>query len=167
MSAASRLLAGALVSVLAFVMAPPAHADQADLTDESALAARFAPVMRIVKQAEECGPGEPYEPTDVNALFGDQTVALRGPWQPTDLVKIGPSAEDLVDRFEYHLDFPGNPLDPGCGYEQWARRLTAGSSPTVYAHVAGDPGHRGSSRCSTGCSIRSTNSTICTRATGR
>ena len=77
MSAASRLLAGPLVSVLAFVMAPPAHADQADLTDESALAARFAPVMRIVKQAEECGPGEPYEPTDVNALFGDQTVALR------------------------------------------------------------------------------------------
>jgi hypothetical protein len=143
MSAASRLLAGALVSVLAFVMAPPAHADQADLTDESALAARFAPVMRIVKQAEECGPGEPYEPTDVNALFGDQTVALRGPWQPTDLVKIGPSAEDLIDRFEYHLDFPGNPLDPGCGYEQWARRLTAGSSPTVYAHVAGDPGHSG------------------------
>jgi hypothetical protein len=115
MSAASRLLAGPLVSVLAFVMAPPAHADQADLTDESALAARFAPVMRIVKQAEECGPGEPYEPTDVNALFGDQTVALRGPWQPTDLVKIGPSAEDLIDRFEYHLDFPGIRSTPVAG----------------------------------------------------
>jgi hypothetical protein len=50
-------------------------------------------------------------------------------------VEIAPSAEDLVDRFEYHLDFPGDPLDAGCDYRRWARRLTEGSEPVAYAHV--------------------------------
>ena len=111
---------------------------RADLTDEQALADRFAPVVRLVAQDEECGPGEPYEPIDVDLLFGDNTVALRGPWNATDLVQIGPTTSDLVNRYEYHLDYPGNALDPGCDYERWNRRLTEGSSPTVYAHVAAD-----------------------------
>jgi hypothetical protein len=66
-------------------------------------------------------------------------VALRGPWTSSDLVKVGPVANDLDGRYEYHLDFPGNPLDPGCGYERWARKITAETKPTVYAHVATDP----------------------------
>ena len=32
---------------------------------------------------------------DVDALFGKPTVALRGPWTADDLVKIGPTAQDL------------------------------------------------------------------------
>jgi hypothetical protein len=115
----------------------------ADLADEQALADRFAPVVRLVEQDEECGPGEPYEPIDVDVLFGENTVALRGPWSASDLVKIAPEASDLADRFEYHLDYPGNALDPGCDYELWNRRLTEGGSPTVYAHVVADPGHPG------------------------
>ena len=94
-------------------------------------------------QPEECGPGEPYIPTDVDVLFDEPTVALRGPWNRTDLVKIGPEATDLQNRFEYHLDFPGDPLDAGCDYELWARRLTKTTQPTVYAHVATDPGYPG------------------------
>ena len=101
----------------------------ADLADEQALADRYAPVVRLVVQEEECGPGEPYEPIDVDLLFGDPTVALRGPWNATDLVKIGPTASDLAGRYDYHLDFPGSALDPGCDYELWSRRLTEGSSP--------------------------------------
>jgi hypothetical protein len=115
----------------------------ADLADETALAERYAPVVRLVEQEEECGPGEPWEPTDVDVLFDEPTVALRGPWNAADLVKIGPTAEDLVGRFEYHLDFPGSALSPGCSYEQWARMLTEGSEPAVYAHVATDPAHPG------------------------
>jgi hypothetical protein len=80
---------------------------------------------------------------DVNALFGRETVALRGPWTSSDLVKIGPSAKDLVGRYEYHLDFPGDPLNPGCGYERWARLITEGRQPTLYAHVATDPADPG------------------------
>jgi hypothetical protein len=115
----------------------------ASIADEQKLAARYAPVVRLVAQHDECGPGEPYEPMDVNALFGQETVALRGPWNPTDLVKIGPTAHDLVGRYEYHLDFPGSALDPGCDYERWARLITAGRRPAVYAHVATDPADPG------------------------
>ena len=58
-------------------------------------------------------------------------------------MKIAPAATDLVNRYEYHLDFPGDPLNAGCDYERWARRLTKGTKPTVYAHVATDPGYPG------------------------
>jgi hypothetical protein len=132
------LVAGA--AVVALVAASPAGAD---LGDEQALADRFAPVVRLVAldPDDECGHGEPYIPTDVDLLFGERTVAFRGPWNRTDLVKIGPAATDLVDRYEYHLDFPGDALDAGCGYRRWAKRLTAGSDPVVYAHVVGEDGH--------------------------
>ena len=64
-------------------------------------------MVRLVEQKEECGPGEPYHPLDVNALFGQPTVALRGPWNGSDLVKIGPTARDLTGGlYDYHLDFP-------------------------------------------------------------
>ncbi len=121
-----------LVVLAGLVVVPAARADYAD---EKALAERHAPIVRIVEQTEECGHGEPYVPTDIDALLGNDTVALRGPWNRTDLVKIGPVAADLVGRYEYHLDFPGDPLNAGCDYERWARHVTAGKEPVVYAHV--------------------------------
>jgi hypothetical protein len=128
------------VAVAASILVPAARAD---LGDETALAERFAPEVRLVEQIEECGPGEPYVPTDIDVLLDEPTVAFRGPWNAADLVKIGPAADDLVGRYEYHLDFPGNALDPGCDYERWARRLTDGTEQTVYAHVVGDPAQPG------------------------
>jgi hypothetical protein len=116
----------------------------ADLQDETALAERHAPVVRLVEQIEECGHGEPYEPMNVDLLFDEPTVALRGPWNPVDLIEVGPSAEDLGGGlYEYHLDLPGDALNPGCTYERWARRLSEGHEPAVYAHVATDPGYPG------------------------
>jgi hypothetical protein len=130
-----------VVACLALVATPAAAAD---LADERELAERFAPVVRLVEQEEECKPGEPFDPLDVELLLDEEpTVALRGPWGPTDLVKIGPTGEDLRNRFEYHLDFPGNALDAGCDYERWTRRLAEGSEPTVYAHVATEAGRPG------------------------
>ena len=59
-------------------------------------------------------------------------------------MKIAPVGADLTaGRYEYHLDFPGNALHPGCDYERWARQITEGTKPTVYAHVAADPDHPG------------------------
>jgi hypothetical protein len=119
-------------------------AASASTAQERSLAERYAPVIRLVQQDEECGPGEPYLPLDVDALFGQPTVALRGPWNGTDLVKIGPTAKDLAGGlYEYHLDFPGNALEPGCDYERWARHISAGHKPAVYAHVVSDPDHPG------------------------
>jgi hypothetical protein len=129
--------------VFGVVLALPAVA-AGSLGDEQALAKRYSPVIRLVKQEEECGHGEPYEPMDVDALFHNQTVALRGPWSSNDLVKIGPTAQDLgKGLYQYHLDFPGNALEPGCDYERWARQITEGHDPTVYAHVATDSAHPG------------------------
>jgi hypothetical protein len=135
---------GAVLALLLAVALGWCRPAAAGLADEQALAEKFAPVVRLAEQDEECGPGEPYDPLDVAVLLRRQpTVALRGPWNRTDLVKIGPVSSDLVDRYEYHLDFPGDPLDPGCDYERWARRLAEGSTPAVYAHVATDPAYPG------------------------
>jgi hypothetical protein len=136
----SRVVFAALTVLAAVAVVPPATADRAD---EIALAQQYAPVVRLVAHRGSCGPGKPYQPIDVNALFGEPTVALKGPWGGSDVVKIGPTAKDLAGLYEYHLDFPGNALDPGCGYIRWERRLTADREPTVYAHVATDPAFPG------------------------
>ena len=138
MSARSALLT--LLAVAALVAAP---ASSADIGQQTALADRYAPVVRLVSDTGDCGAGKPYMPIDVNLLFGEPTVALRGPWG-NDLVKIGPSAKDLSHGlYEYHLDFPGNALSPGCAYLRWERRLVEGQKPAVYAHVATDPARPG------------------------
>ena len=127
----------ALVCGGVLVVSPVAAAGNAD---ETALAARYAPVVRLVSYDGGCGPGEPYVPINIDLLLEDPTVALRGPWGSGDLVKIGPTATELSKGlFEYHLDFPGNALDPGCGYLRWQRRLVEGQAPVVYAHVATEP----------------------------
>ena len=131
------------VAAAALVALTGAAGAAAALGDEIELAERHAPVVRLVEQLEECGPGEPYEPMDVDALFDEPTVALRGPWNALDLIEVGPTADDLADLYEYHLDFPGAALDPGCSYERWANRVTEGHAPTVYAHVATDPDRPG------------------------
>ena len=48
-------------------------------------------------QEEECGYGEPYLPMSVDVLFGDPTVALRGPWGADDLIQMAPTAGDLSE----------------------------------------------------------------------
>ena len=141
MPALARRVSPVVLAAVVLCWSPSASADT---RDEVALAERYAPVVRLVEQEEECGLGEPYEPLDVDVLFDEPTVALRGPWGGGDLIEVGPAASDLPGGlYEYHLDFPGNALDPGCDYERWARRLTAESAPAVYAHVATDPAHPG------------------------
>jgi len=136
----TRLAVVMALAGIAFVFAPSASAD---LAQERALAERYAPVVRLVAHTD-CAPGKPYLPINVDLLFGQPTVALRGPWGPGDLVKIGPSAKDLSKGlFDYHLDFPGSALEPGCDYLRWQRRLVGGQTPAVYAHVATEAGRPG------------------------
>ena len=77
-----------LTVLVACVAVPTASA----ANPEQALAERYAPVVRLVEHTD-CPPGKPYLPIDVNLLFDEPTVALRGPWG-NDLVKIAPSAKD-------------------------------------------------------------------------
>ena len=137
-------------------------------TPEEDLAARYAPVVRLVDQPEECGPGEPYLPTDVDVLFGEPTVALRGPWNRTDLVKIGPDGDRPRQPLRVPPRLPRRPaqrrlrlraLGPAPDRRGRSRPSTPTSPPT--------PATPASSRSSTGSSTRSTTSTTRTRATGR
>ncbi len=140
------LAAGGLVAV-ACPLAANAQDDSEDvsLEAERELAQRYAPVMMLVKQDEACGPGEPYQPSDVDALFDSTSVALRGPWTERDLITVGPAAQDLGAGLDgYEIDLPPDPLDPGCDYEKLARTLWPGDSPaTIYSHVATQIGHEG------------------------
>jgi hypothetical protein len=133
----------ALVSVLFFGLSEPAAA--ADSPDDAAartLAQRYAPVVRLQEDSSRCDEGEQFKPTDVEAVLGDQQVAFRGPWRPPDLVKTQPEGSDLRRGYPgYFLDFPGDPLRPGCDYAEWSARINATHAPTVYAHVVSDPAY--------------------------
>ena len=107
-------------------------------------------------------------PLDVNVLFGADTVSLRGPWNRTDLISIAPTATQVgKGLYGYHLDFPGNALTPGCTYEQWARTISAGTKPTVYAHVVTQAGRPGKLALQYWLFYASTTGTTSTKATGR
>ncbi|WP_328530971.1 hypothetical protein OG984_07550 [Nocardioides sp. NBC_00368] len=139
------VLLGTALSALVMVgvVAPAAAAEPDDATDaEAQLAERYAPVMMLVDQPDACGPGEPYVPSDVDAMMGESSVALRGPWTDRDLITVGPTAEQLSAGLEgYALDEPGNPLKPGCDYERWATGVWGSDpQPTIYAHVATESG---------------------------
>jgi len=111
---------------------------------EQALADKFMPIAYLRTQPADCSDiGERYVPISVDITLNNPEVKLRrhkraGETQDPG-VKIGPSAQDLVDTTrEYYLDLPGDSLDPGCGYEKWSRARIAklGLTPSVYAHFA-------------------------------
>ena len=86
-----RLVAGlALGALFAAVCAPSALADA-----EQDLAAKYAPVVRLVEQNEECGPGEPYQPMDVEK----QVLVI---WAATNGFTDDVAIED-IRRFEASL----------------------------------------------------------------
>ena len=126
---------GSLVPVAAVALCWCATAS-ADLADETALAERHAPLVRLVEQLEvrarRALPADRRRPALRRA-----TVSLRGPWNPADLIEVGPAADDLADLFQYHLDFPGTRSTPVRLRALGA--AAAGETPTVYSHVATTP----------------------------
>ena len=121
----------------------------------------------LVEQAEECGPGEPYEPMDVDALFDESTVALRGPWNAFDLVKIGPTATTSPGSTSTTSTSPGTRSTRAALRAVGAAAHARAPSPPSTRTSRPRPARRASSRCSTGSSTPSTTSTTRTRATGR
>jgi hypothetical protein len=119
------------------VAAPAAAAED----PQAQLADKYAPLVVVRAQPEPCGDGEPFLPTPVDTILGNSDVVLRG---PAGEVIAAPTAADLAGKGEgWYLDLPGNPLDPGCTYEQWFDKAGAGQEPTVYARAATDPDHPG------------------------
>jgi hypothetical protein len=106
---------------------------------EQQLARKYAPVVGL-KEHEPCAEtGEPYRPVPVEMVLGQPDIVLLGP--DGAVVKKAPTAADLYGKGDgYWLDFPGDPLDAGCTYEQWFNRIAAGKPTTAYAHIVGEQG---------------------------
>ena len=131
----ARTAASILRIAAAFLIAPSAAA--ASPSVEQRLADRHAPLVALQEQEEPCGKGEAYLPVSVEIVLGNPDVVLRGPGEEHRVVKTAPTAHDLFGKGEgYYLDLPGNPLLPGCTYEEELRRWNEGRPPVVYAHVA-------------------------------
>ena len=92
----------------------------------------------LKKQSRACDTnGEAYEPVAVNLVLGRKDVTLRG---PDGYTLQAPTMRDIYGKdSEYFLDFPGNPLQPGCSYERWFKKISEGEPSTVYAHIATQP----------------------------
>ncbi len=134
-----------VATLLGFLVASPAGAAGADPVDEGTaeamLAERYAPVMMLKEQTDDCdSTGEQFEPAPVEIVLDNPEVLLRqvGPYDPP--IMAGPGASDLFRLGEgVYLDFPGDALRPGCTFERDFRRFSEGYAPTVYAHVARQP----------------------------
>ena len=128
------LLVGLVAMLLGAALPMGAAAAATDPLTE--LATKYAPIVVARDQTEPCGDGEPYRPTPVTTVLGNPEVVLRGP----DGEQVaGPTAADLVGKGEgWYLDYPGNPLDPGCTYDQWFRTASDGGA----AHSLRPTGHR-------------------------
>lgn len=137
----------ALVAVLGPGMAGAAVVPaQSEGDAAQQLAERFAPVIMIKEQAEDCDPdGEPFWPMPVDVLFDNPEIALRQLSRENPVVAWGPAAGDLAGLGRgFFLDFPGDSLQPGCIYEQdFERYVAEGIVPTVYAHVVRQPDEPG------------------------
>jgi hypothetical protein len=126
---------------LAVLVVPPASA-QASLSAQQQLAEKYSPVLSLEPQPRPCGPGEAYRPTSVDIVLASQDVLLRDP--SGNVAKRAPTAGDLWRHAKgYYVDLPGDPLNPGCGYERQFRAWYDGRKPSVYAHLATDRAYPG------------------------
>jgi hypothetical protein len=128
-------LAGGSASVAHAEEPSPAQTPESDL--EQQLAERFAPVMMLKQQDEDCDPnGEPYRPTAVDIVLDNPEIALRQVGGSDPVVTRAPSGADLFGLNQgFYLDFPGSSLSPGCIYESDFRKYSGDRTPVVYAHV--------------------------------
>ncbi len=117
----------------------PRQVPEAEL--EQQLAERFAPVIMLKEQEDDCDPhGEPYRPTAVDIVLDNPEIALRQVGGGDPVVMRAPSAADLAGLNQgFFLDFPGSSLSPGCIFETDFRKYSGDQPPAVYAHVVQQP----------------------------
>ena len=133
------------VGVLLLRPADQAHGEpafQEASTPEEQLAEKYAPIVYLKEQDEDCDPnGEAFEPIAVELLFDNPDIVLKQDALGQLTVAEGPSASDLFrGGDDLYLDFPGNPRRPGCDYEQYFRKHADSLPRVAYAHIVREPG---------------------------
>ena len=122
---------------------------QAAETTRHQLVRAYAPIVMLRAQEEDppCDSSEEqYLPTTVHAVLGNPQVRLIPPRGSSEPIKPAPTVADIAGRGKnYHLDLPGNPLDPRCTYaKDFAAIAGAGEGPAItYAHIRRQPGEAG------------------------
>jgi hypothetical protein len=108
---------------------------------EQQLAERFAPILMLKQQEQECDTdGESYRPSSVDMVLDNPEIALRQLSRGDPVVTWAPDASDLFGLREgFFLDFPGSSLEPQCIYERDFRKYAGDQPATVYAHVVQQP----------------------------
>jgi hypothetical protein len=127
-------------SALASMVSAPLRTG-AEMSPDDELLARYAPVIAVRAQPNDCESGEPYLPMSVEDLFAMPDLVLRGPEGETVDEPLLDDLADLAPGDAWHIDVPGNALDPECSYERIYDDLDA--EPVVYGRVATDPAHPG------------------------
>jgi hypothetical protein len=139
-----RRLATVLASGVAVGLTVAAPAQAAE-SPRHQLVKAYAPITML--RALEHPPcdinEEQYEPTTVNVVLGNPRVSLvREPdgGKPR-VVKRAPTAADIAGLGQrYHLDLPGDPLNPGCAIayaKTFAALKAEGKAPALtYANIA-------------------------------
>lgn len=104
---------------------------------EQALAEKFRPILNMTAQENACDKsGDPYFPTTVDWIMNNPDVLLRSS-KDKSIISTGFTAQDLaVAGTDTYLDFPGNPREPKCTFEQYflAAKEQYDLKPTTYAH---------------------------------
>ncbi len=129
---------------VAVVGAGAAAAPAAAAGPQHQLVRTYAPITMLRTSDDlPCDPNaEQYEPTTVNTVLGNPRVTLVPPaGSGTDRIEA-PTAADIAGLGDgYHLDLPGDPLEPGCTYARdFAALVASGEAPPLtYAHIRRRP----------------------------
>src|SRR5262245_58696887 len=95
-----RLMAAAVVLVVARQTAKPAVAQEGDSADQE-LAERYAPIVFVRPQSGPCDRnGEPFEPAPVEIVLDNPEVFLRQAGNADPVAERGPGGADIFDLRE-------------------------------------------------------------------
>jgi hypothetical protein len=144
------VMAALALPLAILILAAGAPGANAQRSPEQELVERFAPIVMLREQASDCDKsGEGYFPATVDFLFNNPDIRLManaGGDKKNDVVlQEGLTPQELAAAGpDTYLDFPGNPRNPGCTYEQYFKRMVAdlGLEPTTYARIVVDPAAR-------------------------
>jgi hypothetical protein len=131
------LVAGVAGGTVSVARADGPAPQQAPDDPAQQLAERFAPILMLKQQEDDCDPdGEPYRPGVVDIVLDNPEIALRQVGGGDPVVMRAPGAADIAGLNQgFYLDFPGSSLSPGCVYEQDFWKYTAERPAAVYAHI--------------------------------
>jgi hypothetical protein len=136
-----------VLAAAAWLTAAPAFAAE---SPSEQLVRTYSPIVMLRAQEDPpCDTSEEqYEPTTVNTVLGNPRVNLNRPPEKGEpaIARPDPTAADIAGLGgRWHLDLPGDPLNPECTYARdFAALKAAGKAPPItYAHIATERGHSG------------------------